>query len=232
MNIALILSGGTGVRMGTDIPKQYIRVDGRPVIFYALDAFEAHEMIDRIQIVADDRWHELISQYEGKKPTGFSRPGINRQYSILNGLADIMNYADHPHDHVIIHDAARPLLNGETVTQILKALENHEAVTPILPLKDTIYLYEDGIFTGTAERSKLAAGQTPEGFLLGRYYEAVKGLLPDRILQITGSLQAALEAGMNAAPIPGDEGNFKITTMEDLEKFRQIIKQRKNSRKL
>lgn len=226
MNIALILSGGTGARMGTDIPKQYIMVDGRPVIFYALDVFEAHEMIDRIQIVADERWHGLISQYAGKKPAGFSKPGVNRQYSIFNGLADILAYAD-PGDHVIIHDAARPFPGSGMITEILQTLKNHEAVTPILPLKDTVYLYENGMFTGTAERSKLAAGQAPEGFLLGRYYEAVKRLLPDRICHITGSLQAALEAGMDAVPIPGDEGNFKITTMADLEKFRQIIRQSK-----
>lgn len=229
MNIALILSGGTGTRMGTDIPKQYIRVDGRPIISYVLDTFETHGMIERIQIVADEDWHDLISQYAGKKLAGFSRPGANRQYSILNGLADILNYAD-PEDHVIIQDAARPLVGSVTITEILKTLENHEAVTPILPLKDTIYLYENGIFTGTAERTKLAAGQAPEGFLLGRYYEAVKELLPDRILHITGSLQAALEAGMDAVPIPGDEGNFKITTMADLEKFRQIIQQSKSSK--
>ncbi len=226
MNIALILSGGTGARMGTDIPKQYIRIEGRPIISYVLDTFEEHEMIDKIQIVADEGWHGLILQYAGKKLAGFSGPGLNRQYSILNGLTDILTYAD-PKDHVIIHDAARPLASSTTITEILQTLNNHEAVTPILPLKDTVYLYENGIFTGTAERAKLAAGQAPEGFLLGRYYEAVKGLLPDRILHITGSLQAALEAGMDAVPIPGDEGNFKITTMADLEKFRQIIQQRK-----
>ncbi len=231
MNIALILSGGTGTRMGTDIPKQYIGVDGRPIISYVLDTFETHEMIERIQIVADEGWHDLISQYAGKKLAGFSRPGANRQCSILNGLADILAYAD-PEDHVIIQDAARPLVGSTTITEILKTLDHHEAVTPILPLKDTIYLYENGIFTGTAERAKLAAGQAPEGFLLGRYYEAVKGLLPDRILYITGSLQAALEAGMDAVPIPGDEGNFKITTMADLEKFRQIIQQRVSSKSL
>ncbi len=225
MNIALILSGGTGARMGTPIPKQYIRVDGRPLISFALDTFEAHELIERIQIVADKDWHDLISQYTGKKLAGFSEPGVNRQYSILNGLADILTYAD-PEDYVIIHDAARPLVSGTTITEILKTLKHHEAVTPILPLKDTVYQYEDGVFTGTAERAKLAAGQAPEGFLLGRYYEATKSLLPDRILHITGSLQAALEAGMDAVPISGDEGNFKITTMADLDKFRQIIRQR------
>lgn len=230
MNIALILSGGTGARMGTDIPKQYIRVDGRPIISYVLDVFEAHEMIERIQIVADGDWHGLISQYAGKKLAGFSEPGANRQYSILNGLADILSYAG-PKDHVVIHDAARPLVGSAVITEILKTLKNHEAVTPVLPLKDTVYFYKDGRLTGTAERTSLAAGQTPEGFLLGRYYEAVRSLLPDRIWQITGSLQAALEAGMDAAPIAGDEGNFKITTMADLEKFRQIIQQRKNSNK-
>lgn len=230
MNIALILSGGTGARMGTKIPKQYIEVEGKPVISYVLDIFETHEMIDRIQVVADEDWHDLISQYAGRKLAGFSEPGTNRQYSILNGLSDILAYAD-VKDYVIIHDAARPLLHSGTITEILKTLKDHEAVTPILPLKDTVYLYEDGRFTGTAERAKLAAGQAPEGFLLGRYYEAVKGLLPDKILHITGSLQAALEAGMDAVPIPGDEGNFKITTMADLETFRQIVCQKKNSRK-
>lgn len=223
MNIALILSGGTGTRLGGDIPKQYIEVEGRPMIAYALDVFEQNGQIDRIQVVADGRWHGMVRACAGNKLAGFSAPGENRQLSILNGLKDILGYAA-PTDNVIIHDAARPMVKQDTITRIIEKLKTHEAVTPVLPVKDTVYICENGRFTGTAKRESLAAGQAPEGFKAGRYYEAVKSLLPDDIMRITGSLEAALMAGMDAAAVEGDEGNFKVTTEDDLLRFRQVMK--------
>jgi len=224
MNIALILSGGTGTRLGSAIPKQYIKVDDRMIISYCLERFAKHDMIDRIHIVADKMWHNAIYNCFASDICGFSEPGKNRQLSIYNGLTDILKYADE-NDNVIIHDAARPLVSDETITECLEALNTYDGALPVLPMKDTVYISNDGQrVSSLLDRSKLFAGQAPEAFKLGKYYEASRRLLPDKILKINGSTEPAIMYGMNVALIEGDENNFKITTKADLERFEEIIK--------
>ena len=233
MNIALLLSGGTGTRLGADIPKQYLEVCGRPVISYCMELLAAHTGIDALQIVADKMWHRFILENMGRiageaarrKWKGFSEPGRNRQLSILNGLGDIMGYA-HPTDYVLIHDAARPLLSGQLVTRCLNTAAGHDGVLPVLPMKDTLYASADGGHVSSLlKREEIFAGQAPEAFVLGRYYEANRRLSPDEILKINGSSEPAVMAGMDIALIPGEEDNFKITTKADLERFRKIAEQ-------
>lgn len=239
MVIALILSGGTGKRMGTDIPKQYIKVNGRPVISWCMECLATHPKIDAIQIVAEEMWRDTISgcikcmgetsdceEFTDKfknKFKGFSSPGKNRQLSILSGLEDIRSYAADS-DYVLVHDAARPLLSAHTITDCLNAVTGHDGVIPVLPMKDTVYLSENGkTITSLLNRSQIYAGQAPELFVLGKYYGANKRLMPDEIMKINGSTEPAVLAGMDVAMIPGDEGNFKITTKADLERFEKMI---------
>ena len=225
MNIALILSGGTGTRLGADIPKQYIEVNGRPIIGWSIRQLSAHPKIDGIQIVADALWQDSIKTWleaedGNRKFRGFSSPGANRQLSIWNGLQDIRRYAS-DEDLVLIHDAARPMLSEDLISDCLDAAAGHDGVLPVLPMKDTVYASRDGKqVTSLLNRSEIFAGQAPEVFVLGKYYEANKVLLPERILNINGSTEPAIMAGMDIAMISGDEGNFKITTAEDLERFR------------
>lgn len=236
MTIALILSGGTGMRLGSDIPKQYIEVDGKPIIFYCLETLLLHPEIDGVQIVADPTWQQVIlkelervSAISGglQKFRGFSVPGKTRQLSILNGLEDILSYAS-KEDTVMIHDAARPCLSEQMLSCGLDAIKGHDGVLPVLPMKDTVYLSEDGkVVSSLLNRSRVFAGQAPEFFLLGKYYEANKSLLPEKILAINGSTEPAILAGLDVAMIPGEEGNFKITTKADLERFQQIVCERK-----
>ncbi len=174
-NIALLLSGGTGTRLGSDIPKQYMEAGGRPVISYSIGCLAAHERIDGIQIVAEPVWEEKIR--------GFSSPGKNRQLSILHGLEDILNYADEE-DCVFIHDAARPMLSDRQITDCLDGICGYDGVLPVLPMKDTVYLSRDGrSIDSLLNRSEIYAGQAPEVFCLGKYYEANRALLPDKILE-------------------------------------------------
>lgn len=251
MVTALLLSGGTGTRMGVETPKQYIEVKGKPIIAYCLQTLLSHKEIDAVQIVADEMWHDAILQSvadlcgieeyrnsvseeavgsklftgSSSKIRGFSEPGKTRQLSILNGLEDIRSYAADS-DYVLIHDAARPLLSSKQISDCLDAaLAGHDGAIPVLPMKDTVYFSEDGrLITSLLERSRIFAGQAPELFVLRKYYEANKALLPERILQINGSTEPAIMAGMDIAMIPGDEGNFKITTKADLERFQEIIR--------
>ena len=250
MNIALILSGGTGTRMGVDVPKQYMEVAGRPIFTYCVESLLSHDRIDAVQVVADPLWQkEILGWYRRrtaqkagvdadreagqgretdnilweKKFRGFSSPGETRQLSIYHGLEDIREYADDT-DYVFVHDAARPLLSEDIITNCLNGVQGHDGAMPVLPMKDTVYYSQSGESVDRLlDRSTIFAGQAPEVFVLGKYYEANRRLFPERILEINGSTEPAVLAGMDVAMIPGDEKNFKITTKADLERFRTII---------
>ncbi len=242
MNIALILSGGTGTRLGANIPKQYIEVCGRPIISYCVEQFVKHKEIDAIQIVADKQWQETILNCFGinkclmdnynRKFRGFSKPGENRQLSIYYGLKDICSYAKES-DNVIIHDAARPLISVQMITDSLEAVTEHDGVIPVLSMKDTVYKSEDGKkISALLDRSEIYAGQAPETFQIGKYYKANEKLFPDQIRSVNGSTEPAVMAGLDIVMIPGDEGNFKITTKEDLERFSNVLIQRQREHQI
>ncbi len=231
MNIALLLSGGTGSRLASAVPKQYVSVHGRMIVSRSLETLLVHPLIDALQIVAAKEWQEKIkgelTEAGRRKLKGFSLPGENRQLSILNGLRDINGYAQET-DLVLIHDAARPCVSGELITAVLSAAADHDGAVPVLPLKDTVYSSEDGKrLSGLLERAKILAGQAPEAFLLGKYLEACEALSPEAILRISGSAEPALLAGMDIAALPGDEGNFKLTTNQDMERYIRIVSERR-----
>lgn len=230
MNIALVLSGGSGKRMGGDIPKQYVQVNGRMIIDYCLETFAKQDEIDAIQIVAEESWQDVIREelvrqrISSEKLRGFSQPGKTRQWSILNGLEDIRNFAGQ-NAFVLVHDAARPMLTANMISECFQEVIGHDGVMPVLKVKDTMYeSTEDGTRVARLlERSRIVAGQAPEVYLLDKYYEANRRLLPEQLDAINGSTEPAVLAGMDIRMIPGDERNFKITTPDDMERFRQIM---------
>lgn len=229
MNAALVLSGGVGTRLKSDVPKQYMKAAGRMVVTYCIETFLRHPAVDAVQVVAEDEWRELMLaelDYLGisrEKLAGFSHPGENRQMSVFHGLQDIQFQAGGD-AVVIIHDAARPCIRAEQITDCLGALEGHDGVMPVLPMKDTIYQSIDGrSVSELLDRSCVFAGQAPEVYRMKPYYRANERLLPDQILKINGSTEPAVLAGLDIVMIHGDENNFKITTREDLERFRQIV---------
>jgi 2-C-methyl-D-erythritol 4-phosphate cytidylyltransferase len=223
MNYAVLLSGGTGNRLGMDIPKQYYKVAGRPVISYVIETLTAYRDLAGIVVVADETWHRLIyaelADYPGQ--IGFAEPGENRQLSIYHALMELhcqMDIADE--DVVLIQDAARPNTGLSQISQCFEAIAGHDGVVPVLPMKDTVYLSEDGnVITSLLKRSSLYAGQAPEAFRYGAYLRANQALLPDAIRSINGSTEPAVLAGLDVVMIPGDEHNYKITTPADLEQF-------------
>lgn len=228
VNIALVLSGGTGSRMEADIPKQYIEVGGKPIFSYCVETLVKSPLVDGIQIVAEKSWRKKILKWISsgnarQNFNGFSDPGKTRQLSILNGLTDIRRYAGKD-DLVLVHDAARPLLACKQVEACFQAAKGHDGVMPVLPMKDTVYYSGDGrSVSRLLDRGRIFAGQAPEVFSLGKYYDANVRLLPDKILSVTGSAEPAVLAGMDIVMIPGDEGNFKITTRDDLEWFERRV---------
>lgn len=245
MNTALVLAGGIGTRLGSDIPKQYIKVNGKMIIDYCLKTLDESEYIDAIWIVADSLWQDKIKLPE--KFRGFSLPGNNRQLSIYNGIMDIYSYecgrhkngdmsesvvpdknvleakvSDSAADIVLIHDAARPNLTEAMIQECMNAVRNdgYDGAMPVLPMKDTVYMSSDGKkIDSLIDRSTVYAGQAPEVFVLDKYIQANKVLIPDRILSINGSSEPAVMAGMNIALVNGEENNYKITTKADLKRF-------------
>ena len=185
MNTALILSGGTGSRIGGNIPKQYIEICGKPIICYCLETIASNEMIDAIQIAADIAWQDFILEHMKdtvfeQKFKGFSLPGANRQLSIWNGLEEMKKFAS-DQDLVFIHDAARPLLSHDLIRQCIEAADGYDGVLPVLPMKDTVYMSEDGEkITSLLNRSQIFAGQAPEVFAFGDYYMANQALFPEK----------------------------------------------------
>lgn len=237
MNIAILLSGGIGTRVGGELPKQYIEVDGRPVVSYAMETFLESPKVDALWIVAEKEWREYIRIHAEKlshaeKLVGFSVPGYNRQLSIYNAMMDLISFLGKEVSEdtiVIIHDAARPRLTQDLVSRLLKPFTDSalmvDGVMPVIPMKDTVYVCEGEKVVSLLNRSRVYAGQAPEAFRFQKYYEAIENLLPDRIRSINGSTEPAIIAGLRVTTIPGDEDNYKITTPADLEKFRREERQ-------
>lgn len=231
MNTAIILSGGVGSRVtSAEIPKQYVQVAGKPIIWYVLHTVINCKEIENIVVVADSRWRGLVRKHyedivvnsmrSGIK-LSFAEPGMNRQLSILNALETLEGQTDDK-GIVAIIDAARPKMTGHMLTACMEAARQHDGAIPILPMKDTVYLSEDGHqISGLIDREKIYAGQAPEAFKFRRYLEANRALSIDAIMRIHGSSEPAVLAGMDIAMIAGDEDNYKITTDEDLERFRR-----------
>lgn len=136
MVTAILLSGGAGTRLASDIPKQYIRIGGRMIVTYSLETLITHPLVDEVCIVAESAWYErILCELAGKgiaadKLMGCAEPGYNRQESILNGLETVIAKRNGgaepltPSDQVLIHDAARPILTGNRSVHACMHLRN------------------------------------------------------------------------------------------------------------
>jgi len=230
MNYAILLSGGVGQRLGSNIPKQYIDCCGKPIIFYSLSALFLNSNVDKMVIVAADDWIPLIkvelAKFDSDKEILFASAGETRQLSIFNGLEKIdQKFEIHEDDIVIVHDAARPLVSQDLIDSCMVFEEEYDGVMPALPVKDTIYVSEDGrCISQLLNRATLFAGQAPESFRLMKYYQAHSLLSWEELLKINGSSELAFRAGMKIKMVKGDIMNFKITDSQDLENFKQLIK--------
>jgi 2-C-methyl-D-erythritol 4-phosphate cytidylyltransferase len=228
MNVALILAGGVGNRMKMgNFPKQYLMVRQRPIIDYCLCTFQKHPLIDCIVIVADEQWRGFIDSWLQNsritKFSAYSAPGENRQLSIFNGLKIIKDTVPTV-ENVIIHDAARPLIPNELITNCLQGLNEADGVMPVLPVKDTCYQSKDGKhICGFLPRNQLFAGQAPEAFHFNTYLHLHQQLPVEYLLQISGSSEIAYKQGLKVIMIPGAEINFKITTSDDLTLFEKFL---------
>ena len=227
LNTAIILSGGVGTRMGTKCPKQYLMVRERPVIAYCLKIFENHPGIDKIVVVASEEWTDFIREWMEKesitKFAAFAPAGRTRQHSIYNGLKAAKSCT--PEEGVvIIHDAARPLVSDQIITDCLVGAKEEGGAMPVITVKDTVYLSKTGErIDQLLDRSQLYAGQAPEAFRFGEYLAVHDAVSDDEIASTAGTSQIAYRHGIGVRLVKGSERNLKITTIEDLNTFEVIL---------
>lgn len=228
MNFAIILSGGVGSRMGLDIPKQYVLVNGRPVIDYCLETFLRNDRIDVLVIGVADEWkffvQERVAKLSSSKKVLYAKPGETRQYSIYNAMKVVEDYGATDGDIVIVHDGARPLVSESLINSCIDGCRDVDGVMPVIPCKDTIYLSENGEkIDALLNRNHLWCGQAPEAFEFAKYIKAHEEMSREELLKVNGSTELAIKAGLKCRMIPGDPMNFKITTPEDLSNFESIV---------
>ncbi|SFB21395.1 2-C-methyl-D-erythritol 4-phosphate cytidylyltransferase [Acetitomaculum ruminis DSM 5522] len=219
MNCGILLAGGKGKRMNSQIPKQYLSLRGYPVLYYSLKAFEESD-IDEIIIVASKDYmdyikNDIVLKYEFKKVKAYALSGKERMDSVKNGLLEVENC-----EYVLIHDGARPMVSPKLINDCLKEVKKYKAIVTGTPLKDTIRWIDDKDFGGaTLDRSRLRNIQTPQGFLFEEIKAAHLKLQENRAQNedITDDAMV-LERflGRKSVIIMGDYKNIKITTAEDL----------------
>ena len=232
-NCVILLSGGVGARFGDAIPKQYIEVLGKPVLFYTMEAAEKCSLIDAILVVCAPEYGETVTRLALEngigKFIGWVPSGKNRQRSADNGLFEIERRGGC--ENLIIHDAVRPLVTDRIVCDGIEKLADYEASLAAIPTRDSCYQSTDGcVADGPLDRTVIYRGQTPEFFRYESYLRAVKGSSDEELDRVTGSAAVAMQKGIRVALSYGEERNFKITTREDLERFRLVMGEKEDGR--
>ena len=223
MNHCIIVSGGIGSRMKLDIPKQYFKVNGIPVILYSIRKFVSCGLIDSIVIVLSNEWKDYMREWITKEQYPckivFAQSGLSRQHSVMNGLEELKRYAADD-DLVFIHDAVRPLFPVSIIYDGIKACAVYDGAMPVIPVKDATYRSVDGETLSTIlVREELYSGQSPECFVFKKFYDAHSQFSDEEISAIRGCSELAFKANLSVRLIPGAEENFKLTTIEDLHAF-------------
>lgn len=222
MNIALVLSGGIGKRLGSQAPKQYRTIAGKPVIVHTLEQFQRCDGVDFTVAVAAPEWKSRILEwkeaYRLTKLRAVAPAGPDRQQSIRSGLLAAQPLVGEAPGGVIIQDAVRPLTSQELLRRLLRGLEEAPCVMPVLPVTDTTYTSHDGQWVdGLLDRTVLYAGQAPEAFHYQPYFQLYRDTPAETLSAMSGSCQLPYSRGWRVKMIPGDPDNLKITYAADLE---------------
>lgn len=227
MNIALIIAGGSGARMHQNIPKQFLTVNERPVIVYTLEAFQRHPEIDEIAVVCIEGWESVLwayaNQFNISKLKYVIQGGKNGQSSIRNGVYELEK-SHTAEDVVLIHDAIRPMVSAEIISDCLRVTQEHGNAITVIPCAEAMMQTEDGeVSTGSYPRDKLKRTQTPQGFKLGEICDLHRKALEAGITNSVASCTLMIEMGKQVYFSSGSEKNIKLTTVDDIDIFKALL---------
>ena len=232
-NIAVILAGGIGSRLGLSTPKQFLKVAGKMVVEHTIDAFEHNHQINEIAVVSNPYYisdfENMILKNSWKKVKKILKGGAERYHSSLSAIkayeGDDVN--------LIFHDAVRPLVSQRIINDVVKALDTYTAIDVAMPATDTIIETEGNFIQHIPDRSKLKRGQTPQAFHINTISEAYKIALQDPNFKVTDDCGVIVKY-LPKTPVyvvTGEESNMKLTYKEDtylLDKFFQLRKSELN----
>ena len=218
--IAILLCAGVGKRMNSNVPKQYMRIKGKEIIYYTIKAFE-DSLVDEIIIVTGENdieycTEEIVNKYNFKKVSSVVAGGLERYNSVYNGLkaAEGVKY-------VLIHDGARPCILTEDINNIIACVKENNACIMAVNAKDTIKIVEDGYIIDSPNRKLMWQAQTPQAFEFKGIKNAYEKLIDEEIYNMINITDdASVWALANEEKVKIYEGkytNIKITTPEDIE---------------
>lgn len=225
-NLAIVLAAGSGSRMHSSVKKQFIEIGGKPIFYYSLAAFEQHPEIDAVYLVLPPEEQEAVVSYLAKsglkKLKKIVLGGKERYHSVHHALQTAAQ-AEETWGRVLIHDSARPMLDGTLISTALDGAGAHGACVVGVPVKDTIKLLDEDQFVAeTPDRSSLWAMQTPQAFSFSLVWRAYSALM-EQEKQGTLSVKVTDDAMVvetfethRVKILQGDYKNIKITTPEDL----------------
>ncbi len=236
MVYAAILASGVGKRMGADIPKQYLEIDGLPIIAYTLRSVLSVERIGKVYVAVSAEYIDYINRLVEKHFEGYSdkieivQGGKERIDTINNVTESIVGkYGVQEDDVVMFHDAVRPFVTAKILNDSIDGVLKYGAVVAGIPAVDTMLCSEDGKKVDRIpNRASIFHGQSPDSFNL-KYFIELGSRLTDKQKQLlTGTSQFCTYNNEPIYLVEGDEINFKITTAEDLKRARLIVKERKS----
>lgn len=231
MNIALILAGGHGSRTAQDIPKQFMNVYEKPLIIYTLENFQNHPEIDGIAVVCLDGWHEVLRayarQYHITKLRWIVSGGSNGQDSTQKGIEALRDVCGEE-DIVLVHDAIRPFITSEVITDAIVKCRQFGSGLSAVRCQETIVRTEDGLEgSESIDRKEIMRVQTPQAYLYGKakwaYEEAQRRGIKDEVY--INTLMIHLRETVHFSL--GTEKNVKITTVDDLELFKALLRMKR-----
>lgn len=235
MNIAIVIAGGSGHRMGQDIPKQFINVYDKPVIIYTLESFQKHPQIDAIEVVCIDGWHDVLKAYA--KQFGITKlkwvvnGGQTGQESIRNGVYNLEGVLKDD-DIVIIHDGIRPLVDESVLSDVILKCNRYGNAVTSMPYNEQIFVIDDEISTVKyISRETLRRVSTPQAYKFGKvdraYHEAFEKKIGIYGSSYTNTMM--VELGERLYFAAGSDKNIKLTTKDDLEMFKAYLKSDKDT---
>ena len=220
MNIALIVFGGKGERISSQVPKQFIKINGKDLVGYTIETFERHPLVDSILLVAPKDYltytKNLVLTSRFYKVIDVVAGGANRQESVRNGLNSLKC---HDNDNILIHDGDRPLVSDSLITTCLRELRKHNALTPVIKSEDAIKEVSNSGRKITKDNINYDI-QTPQGFKFKLIKDA-HNKLKDEQFSDDVSLVEAL--GGEVLLVEGEKNNFKVTKDEDLEYLKSLL---------
>lgn len=230
---AIIIAGGVGSRVAGAIPKQFIPIDGKPILLYTLEGFQSHQAVDEIVLVCIDGWQDKVWAWAREcgisKLKAVVKGGASGQESIRNGVFSLEGSCNED-DVVIIHDGIRPLVDSSVLSDVIEKCRLYGNAVTSLPYNEQIFLVDDDISTTHyIPRETLRRVSTPHAYTFGlldkAYHEAFEKKIGIYGSSYTNTMMADLGHRLYFAK--GSDKNIKITTPDDVEWFRTYIRENK-----